>query len=257
MIGSKLNWLIVRPGRLTDDPGVGRIPAAQTSEYGSVSRNDIAEFIARALHEPRLRESFAADEEFVDTVVSGSPPVGGEVAEFESVAAGSGTEGHDDMGDVGVVLLDGGPGGFDGSDEGAAAGAGHDRVPFFLGAGLLAAVAAELVHGVGGHEVVADRCQLCVTVVGWWGGEVVGGGAVGVVPVGVEVDGGAAGVGVGAALVCPVKNAAVGVIVVLAGADVLDGGGDEGGADPGEGGEVAERVAGLGSVAGGHSRCPL
>ncbi|SUD48919.1 Putative NADH-flavin reductase [Nocardia otitidiscaviarum] len=49
-----LNWLIVRPGTLIDYPGTGRVNAGLAIEYGSVRRDDVAAFLAAALHEPRL-----------------------------------------------------------------------------------------------------------------------------------------------------------------------------------------------------------
>ncbi|WP_282785621.1 MULTISPECIES: NAD(P)H-binding protein [unclassified Nocardia] len=49
-----LNWLIVRPGTLIDYPGTGRVNAGLAIEYGSVRRDDVAAFLASALHEPRL-----------------------------------------------------------------------------------------------------------------------------------------------------------------------------------------------------------
>jgi uncharacterized protein YbjT (DUF2867 family) len=50
---SGLEYTIVRPGRLTDDPGTGRIDAAPyVSNYGKVTREDVAATLAETLHAP-------------------------------------------------------------------------------------------------------------------------------------------------------------------------------------------------------------
>jgi uncharacterized protein YbjT (DUF2867 family) len=47
---SGLDYTIVRPGRLTDDPGTGKVEAAETvGRSGSVSRDDVAAVIAEVL----------------------------------------------------------------------------------------------------------------------------------------------------------------------------------------------------------------
>jgi uncharacterized protein YbjT (DUF2867 family) len=51
---SGLAYTIVRPGWLRDDPGTGRVAAAERCEDGSISRDDVAEVLAVTLHEPRL-----------------------------------------------------------------------------------------------------------------------------------------------------------------------------------------------------------
>jgi len=51
---SDLDWLVVRPGTLTDSDGSGRVRAGWAVPYGDVPRDDVAAFIAAALHEPRL-----------------------------------------------------------------------------------------------------------------------------------------------------------------------------------------------------------
>jgi uncharacterized protein YbjT (DUF2867 family) len=51
---SGLAYTIVRPGRLTDDPGVGRIAAVvQTATSGEIPRDDVAATLAAVLAEPR------------------------------------------------------------------------------------------------------------------------------------------------------------------------------------------------------------
>jgi uncharacterized protein YbjT (DUF2867 family) len=39
---SGLRWTIVRPGRLTNDPGTGTVSLAPRLEYGQVTRDDVA-----------------------------------------------------------------------------------------------------------------------------------------------------------------------------------------------------------------------
>jgi len=46
-------WTIVRPGRLTDDPGTGRVRIQTEPFRGQVSRDDVAAVLAAVLHEPR------------------------------------------------------------------------------------------------------------------------------------------------------------------------------------------------------------
>ena len=55
LTATDLDWVVVRPGTLTDTPGTGSVHAGWAVPYGDVSRDDVAAFIAAALHEPRLR----------------------------------------------------------------------------------------------------------------------------------------------------------------------------------------------------------
>jgi uncharacterized protein YbjT (DUF2867 family) len=50
LAASGLDYTIVRPGRLTDDPGAGRI---RTARDGEIPREDVAATLAAVLHEPR------------------------------------------------------------------------------------------------------------------------------------------------------------------------------------------------------------
>jgi cytosine deaminase len=50
---SDREWTIVRPGRLTDDPGTGQARIDTTPFRGEVSREDVAAVIARVLEDPR------------------------------------------------------------------------------------------------------------------------------------------------------------------------------------------------------------
>jgi len=47
-----LDWTILRPGRLTDDPGTGRVTLAESTGPGEVTRDDVAAVIAALLTEP-------------------------------------------------------------------------------------------------------------------------------------------------------------------------------------------------------------
>ncbi|MFF3571111.1 NAD(P)-binding oxidoreductase [Nocardia jiangxiensis] len=49
-----LDWLIVRPGTLRDEPGNGCVTAGLAIEYGDVHRDGVAAFIDAALHRPDL-----------------------------------------------------------------------------------------------------------------------------------------------------------------------------------------------------------
>ena len=49
-----LDWIIVRPGLLTNEPGNGKVEAGAAIEYGNVRRDNVAAFIDAALHNPSL-----------------------------------------------------------------------------------------------------------------------------------------------------------------------------------------------------------
>jgi uncharacterized protein YbjT (DUF2867 family) len=57
---SDLEWTIVRPGMLTDDPGTGMVDAAASlGRRGSITRDDVAGVLAACLDEPRtVRATF-------------------------------------------------------------------------------------------------------------------------------------------------------------------------------------------------------
>jgi nucleoside-diphosphate-sugar epimerase len=48
----ELDWTILRPGRLTDGPGTGRVALGEDSELDSVTRDDVAAVIVALLDEP-------------------------------------------------------------------------------------------------------------------------------------------------------------------------------------------------------------
>jgi uncharacterized protein YbjT (DUF2867 family) len=52
-----LDWIIVRPGTLIDEPGDGNVSAGPAVQYGDVRRDNVAAFIAAALAEPTLNRA--------------------------------------------------------------------------------------------------------------------------------------------------------------------------------------------------------
>ncbi len=49
VVQSGLNYTILRPGGLTDDPGTGKVQLGERLEYGQVTRDDVAAVIAECL----------------------------------------------------------------------------------------------------------------------------------------------------------------------------------------------------------------
>ncbi|MFI5956871.1 NAD(P)H-binding protein [Cryptosporangium sp. NPDC051539] len=49
---SALAWTIIRPGRLTDEPGTGRVALDVEVERGNIPRDDVAEVLLAALRRP-------------------------------------------------------------------------------------------------------------------------------------------------------------------------------------------------------------
>jgi uncharacterized protein YbjT (DUF2867 family) len=60
LAASDLEWTIVRPGMLTDEPGTGRVEVAPSlGRRGSITRDDVAAVLAGCLDEPRtVRATF-------------------------------------------------------------------------------------------------------------------------------------------------------------------------------------------------------
>ncbi|WP_030017018.1 SDR family oxidoreductase [Streptomyces monomycini] len=50
---SGLDWTILRPGRLTDDPGTGLVRLAESTGRDAIPRDDVAAVLAALLDEPR------------------------------------------------------------------------------------------------------------------------------------------------------------------------------------------------------------
>ncbi|WP_167161170.1 NAD(P)H-binding protein [Streptomyces sp. MBT27] len=51
---SDLDWLVLRPSLLVDDPGTGTVSLGPAEFHGQMSRADVAETLAELLHEPRI-----------------------------------------------------------------------------------------------------------------------------------------------------------------------------------------------------------
>ncbi|MVU78393.1 NAD(P)H-binding protein [Nocardia sp. ET3-3] len=54
LAGTDLDWLIVRPGTLRDEPGNGLVTAGLAIEYGDIRRDNVAAFLDAALRRPAL-----------------------------------------------------------------------------------------------------------------------------------------------------------------------------------------------------------
>ena len=72
--GRDLDWTIVRPGRLTDEPGTGRVRLADSVRRGSVSRDDVAAVLVALLTAPgsvgRTLELVGGDTPIADAITS-------------------------------------------------------------------------------------------------------------------------------------------------------------------------------------------
>ncbi len=68
LAGTGLDWVIVRPGTLLDEPGDGRVTAGPAIEYGDVRRDNVAAFLAAVLADS------AVSHEIVE-LTDGSTPV--------------------------------------------------------------------------------------------------------------------------------------------------------------------------------------
>lgn len=80
---SGLAWTIIRPGRLTDDPGRGRVALAHELPPGEVPRDDVAGVLAEVLDRPET----AGHQ--VD-LTSGDTPIAEAVAELGAEAGSAG-----------------------------------------------------------------------------------------------------------------------------------------------------------------------
>jgi uncharacterized protein YbjT (DUF2867 family) len=52
LMASGLDYTIVRPGGLTDDPGTGRVTVGTGLGYGNIPRDDVAAVLLAALETP-------------------------------------------------------------------------------------------------------------------------------------------------------------------------------------------------------------
>lgn len=74
--GRDLDWTVLRPGRLTDDPATGRVRLAPTVDRGAVSRADVAAVLVALLDTPatagRTLELVGGDRLVADGVTDAS-----------------------------------------------------------------------------------------------------------------------------------------------------------------------------------------
>lgn len=83
LAGSGLDWVIVRPGTLRDEPATGLVTVGPTIAYGDVNRGDVAGVIDAVLHEPAVSRS-------IIEVTGGSTPVEQAIAELVQLTASGG-----------------------------------------------------------------------------------------------------------------------------------------------------------------------
>jgi uncharacterized protein YbjT (DUF2867 family) len=68
VMASDLAWTIIRPGRLTDDPGTGAVTLARHVARGAIPREDVAAVVVAALDDP-------ATAGHIVEVVGGATPI--------------------------------------------------------------------------------------------------------------------------------------------------------------------------------------
>jgi uncharacterized protein YbjT (DUF2867 family) len=54
LVNSDLDWLILRPGTLSDEKGSGKISADLAISYDSISRDDVAATLAELIYQPNI-----------------------------------------------------------------------------------------------------------------------------------------------------------------------------------------------------------
>lgn len=77
---SGLDWTILRPGRLTDDPGTGQVRLAEQTGRDDVTRDDVAAVLAGLLDEPRTAG-------LTLELIGGVTPIGEAIASVAANAA--------------------------------------------------------------------------------------------------------------------------------------------------------------------------
>jgi nucleoside-diphosphate-sugar epimerase len=77
LTGTELDWIVVRPGHLLDDPGDGLVTAGLALVEQDVPRDDVAAFIVAALHDPTLSRTIVE-------LTDGTTPVADAVREVAS-----------------------------------------------------------------------------------------------------------------------------------------------------------------------------
>ncbi|MDS1271759.1 NAD(P)H-binding protein [Lipingzhangella sp. LS1_29] len=79
--GAELDWTILRPGRLTDVTGTGRVQLASEVEHGDIPRDDVAATLLALLDEPGTVGHTLG-------LVAGSTPIPDAVAQIAAKGAG-------------------------------------------------------------------------------------------------------------------------------------------------------------------------
>jgi uncharacterized protein YbjT (DUF2867 family) len=74
LASSDLDWVILRPSRLTNEPGVGTISLGQAQIYSGIRRDDVAATLAELVHTPTIRRTILE-------VTQGPTPIPEAVAE--------------------------------------------------------------------------------------------------------------------------------------------------------------------------------
>ena len=77
LVSTDLDWVIVRPGTLRDEPGDDRVSAGLALEYGEVRRDNVAAFISAVLDDPGVNR-------VIVELTDGSTPVAEAVAALRS-----------------------------------------------------------------------------------------------------------------------------------------------------------------------------
>ena len=78
LASSELDWVILRPGTLTDDPGQGRVTAGPAITYGSIGREDVAATLVALVERPTIQR-------VVIELTQGQTPISEALAAYESV----------------------------------------------------------------------------------------------------------------------------------------------------------------------------
>ena len=77
LAATDLDWLIVRPGTLTDDDGTGKITAGIAVAYNTITRDDVAAFLTAAVFTPalnRIAVEITGGDTSLEQAVSGLEP---------------------------------------------------------------------------------------------------------------------------------------------------------------------------------------
>jgi uncharacterized protein YbjT (DUF2867 family) len=104
---TELDWTILRPGRLTDDPGVGKVLLASSVPGGAVTRDDTAAVLAAVLDSPgtigQTLELVEGDDDVLAAIAAialpapvDEPDDPGQESPADTAAAGPGEEGPRD-----------------------------------------------------------------------------------------------------------------------------------------------------------------